>query len=122
MTGVTLGQSVVLMLLFTVHGHVRPIGRSGCRGEGPVASCFTIGLHASLGRGRSTPRGSGAPVLTLQGLGEVEIVPDSAQGSSALMTSWGSGEAEIATRGAYLTRDPSARLKRDGGWLSALSD
>jgi hypothetical protein len=26
---------------------------------------------------------------------------------------------EIAARGAYLTRDPSARLERDGGWLLA---
>jgi hypothetical protein len=40
------------------------------------------------------PRGSGAPVLTLQGSGEVEIVPNRARGSGALMTSWDSGEAE----------------------------
>jgi hypothetical protein len=38
MTRVTLGQSVVLVLLFTVHGHVRPIGGSGCRGEGSRGS------------------------------------------------------------------------------------
>jgi hypothetical protein len=35
------------------------------------------------------PRGSGAPVLMLHGLGEAEIVPDGVQGSGALMTSWG---------------------------------
>jgi hypothetical protein len=29
-----LGQSVVLVPLFTVHGHVHPIGGSGCRGWG----------------------------------------------------------------------------------------
>jgi hypothetical protein len=29
------------------------------------------------------PRGSGAPVLTLQGSGEAEIVPDGVQGSGA---------------------------------------
>jgi hypothetical protein len=68
------------------------------------------------------PRGSGAPVLTLQGSGEAEIVLNRAQGSGALMMSWGSGEAETAARGAYLARDLSARLGRDGGWLSASSD
>jgi hypothetical protein len=68
------------------------------------------------------PRGLGAPVLTLPGSGEAEIVPDKAQGSSALMTSWGSGEAETIVRGAYLARDLSARLGRDGGRLSASSD
>jgi hypothetical protein len=41
------------------------------------------GSYASLGRGRSMPRGSGAPVLTLQGSGEAEIVPDGVQGSGA---------------------------------------
>jgi hypothetical protein len=61
------------------------------------------------------PRGSGAPVLMLQGSGEVEIVPDRAQGSAALMTSWGSGEAKTATRGTYLAQDLSARLRRDRG-------
>jgi hypothetical protein len=35
MTGVILSQSMVLVLMFIVHGHVRPIDRSGCRGEGP---------------------------------------------------------------------------------------
>jgi hypothetical protein len=34
------------------------------------------------------PRGLGAPVLTLQRLGEVEIIPDGVQGSGALMTLW----------------------------------
>jgi hypothetical protein len=35
MTGVILGQSAILMLLFTVRGHVRPIGGNGCRGWDP---------------------------------------------------------------------------------------
>jgi hypothetical protein len=35
------------------------------------------------------PRGLGAPVLTLQGSDEAEIVPDRAQGSGTLMTSGG---------------------------------
>jgi hypothetical protein len=30
-------------------------------------------------------------MLTLQGSGEVEIIPDRVQGSGALMTSWGLG-------------------------------
>jgi hypothetical protein len=42
---------------------------------GPRAQCAR-GPYASLGRGRSMPRGSGAPILTLHGSGEAEIVPD----------------------------------------------
>jgi hypothetical protein len=34
------------------------------------------------------PRGSGAPVLTLPGSGEAEVILDRAQELSALMTSW----------------------------------
>jgi hypothetical protein len=60
----------------------------------PVAPRLARGLYVSLGQGRSTPRGSGAPVLILQGSGEAEIVPDGTQGLGALMTSWGSDEAE----------------------------
>jgi hypothetical protein len=30
-----LGQNAVPTLLFTMHGHVCPIGGNGCRGEGP---------------------------------------------------------------------------------------
>jgi hypothetical protein len=56
-----------------------------------VAPRLARGLHVSLRRGRSTLRGSGAPVLTSQGSGEAEIVPERAQGSGALMTSWGLG-------------------------------
>jgi hypothetical protein len=74
MTGVMLGQGVVPMLLFVVHGHVRPISGSGCRGWGPRGSRLDIGLHMSLGQGGSTPRVSSAPMLTLSG-------------SDALMTS-----------------------------------
>jgi hypothetical protein len=58
----------------------------------PVVPHLARGLHMSLGRGGSTPRGS-----------------------SALMTLWGSGEVETAARGAYLTRDRSVRLGWDGG-------
>jgi hypothetical protein len=65
----------------------------------PVAPRLAKGLHVSLGRGRGTLRGSGA-----------------------LMTSWGSDEAEIIAQGAYLAQDLSARLEQDGGWLSALSN
>jgi hypothetical protein len=82
-----------------------------------VAPRLAIGLHVSLGRGRSTLRGLGAPMLTLLGSGEAEIVPDRAQGSSALMMPWGLGEVETAARGAYLTLVLSARHGWDGGWL-----
>jgi hypothetical protein len=56
---------------------------------GPVASCFARGLHASLKRGRSMSRGSGASVLMLLGSDVAEIVLDRAQGSGASMMSWG---------------------------------
>jgi hypothetical protein len=74
MTGVMLGQGVVLVFLLTVRGHVHPIGRSGCRGEGPMAPCLARRLHMSLGRGRSVLRGSGAPVPMLQGSGAFDDV------------------------------------------------
>jgi hypothetical protein len=51
--------------------------------------------------------------------GKAENAP---RGSGTLMMSWGSGEVETAARGAYLARDLFARLGRDKGWLSALSD
>jgi hypothetical protein len=38
MTGVMLDQSAIPMLLFTVHGHVCPIGGNGCCGRGPRGS------------------------------------------------------------------------------------
>jgi hypothetical protein len=63
-----------------------------------VAPHLARGIHASLERGRSTPRGSGASVLILQGSGEAEIVPDGAQGLGALMMSWASGEAECVPK------------------------
>jgi hypothetical protein len=91
MTRVMLGQSVVPALLLTVHGHVCLIGGSGCRGGGGVASRLARGLHVSLGQGGSTPRGSDAPVLLLPRSGEAEVIPDRAQGSGALTTSWGLG-------------------------------
>jgi hypothetical protein len=80
------------------------------------------GHHVSLEQGRSMPRGLGAPVLTFQESGEAEIVPERAQGSGALMTSWGSDKVKTAARDTYLARDLSARLGWDGGWLSASSD
>jgi hypothetical protein len=61
MTGVMLSQSVILVLLLTVHGHVRSIGRSGCHGwRIPVAHRLTRGLYVSLGQGGSKLRGSSA--------------------------------------------------------------
>jgi hypothetical protein len=48
------GQGVVPMLLLTMHGHVRPISRSGCRGWG--------GLWLTV-----LPEGSTCP------LGEAEV-------------------------------------------------
>jgi hypothetical protein len=54
-----------------------------------MAPGLARGPYASLGRVGSKPRGSEAPVLTLQGSNEVEIVLDGVQGSGALMTSCG---------------------------------
>jgi hypothetical protein len=89
---VMLGQGVVSVLLFTVHGHVRPIGGSGCHGMGaPVAPCLARGLHMFLGWGGSTPRGSGA-----------------------LMTSWGLERGENC-RPRRLSR-PRPLCKARAGW------
>jgi hypothetical protein len=52
------------------------------------------------------PRGSGDPVLMLQGLEEAKIVPDGAQGPGALMTSWGIGQdGRHPQASGYLTTD-----------------
>jgi hypothetical protein len=93
-----LDQSVVFMFLFTVHGHVRPIGGKGRCGGGPVAPRRARVLHVSLGLGRSMLSGSDAPVLTLQGSDEAEIVSDGTQESGALTTSWGLGEAKAVPK------------------------
>jgi hypothetical protein len=42
------------------------------------------GPYVSLERGRNMPRGSGAPVLMLQGSGEAEIISDEVQGCKVL--------------------------------------
>jgi hypothetical protein len=84
-----LDHSAAPMLPSTVHGRVRPISGNRCRGGGPCGSrpCQRA-LRVPWAR-RKCAKGSGAPVLTLQGLSEAEIVPDGVQGSRALMTSWG---------------------------------
>jgi hypothetical protein len=73
-----LGQGVVPVLLLTVHGHVHPIGGSGCRGWGaPVAPRLTRGFHVSLGRGGSGLKGSSA-LMTSRGSGEAKKMPPEA--------------------------------------------
>jgi hypothetical protein len=71
-----------------------PSVRMGAMVGGHAALGLARGRHASLERGGSVPRGSGAPVPVLQGLSEAENTPDGLQGSGALMTSWGSDEAK----------------------------
>jgi hypothetical protein len=91
MTEVTLSQGVLLVLLFAVHGHIRPIGGSQWHGWGvPVAHRLARGLHVSLGQCGSKPRGSGTF--------------DDATGPRA--------RRRDVARGAHLARDLSARL----GW------
>jgi hypothetical protein len=63
MTGVTLGQSVVPVLLFSMVTSI-PSAEVGAVVRGPVASCFARGLHVSLGRDGSTPRGLGALMMS----------------------------------------------------------
>jgi hypothetical protein len=55
--------------------------------EAHAALGHARGPYASLGRVGRMPRGLGALVLTLQGSGKAEIVPDGVQGSGTLMTS-----------------------------------
>jgi hypothetical protein len=71
MIGVMLDQSVVPMPSFTVHGHVRPISGDGCCGGPPVALNLARGLPMSLRRGESMLRELAAPMLMLEGSGEV---------------------------------------------------
>jgi hypothetical protein len=86
------GQGVVPVLLLTVHGHVYPIGGSGCYGLGALmAHRLARGFHVSLGRGKSKLRGSNA-LMTSWGLGrggkmppEAPISPEtSPQGSGGI--------------------------------------
>jgi hypothetical protein len=98
MTGVMLGQGMVPVLLLTMHGHVRPIGGSECRGWGPRGS-------PSCQRAPRVPR---ARRKYAEGVGRFDDVMRAR------------GEAETAAQGAYLARDLSARLGRDGGWISCL--
>jgi hypothetical protein len=76
-----------------------PSVRMGAAVRALVAPRLTRGLHVPLGQGRSMPRGSGAPVLTLQV-------------SGALMTSWGSDEVETAARGVGLAGGLTVGLGR----------
>jgi hypothetical protein len=56
-----LGQSMVPVLLLTVHGHIRPIGGAGATVRGvPMACHLARGFHASLGQDGSKPMGLGA--------------------------------------------------------------
>jgi hypothetical protein len=58
-------------------------------------------------------------MLMLQGSGDAKIIPDRAQGSGALMMSWGSGEAETAAQGLSHPRPfrkAQARRKLDFGF------
>jgi hypothetical protein len=84
-----LDQNAVPMFLSTVHGRVCPISENGRSGGGPrgFPPCQRI-LRVPRARQKHAKR-VGHPVLTLQGSGEAEVVSDGAQGSGALITSWG---------------------------------
>jgi hypothetical protein len=81
-----LGQGVVPVLLLTVHGHVRPICGSGCRGWAP----------------RGSPSCKRAPRVPRTRRKYVEGV------ERFWWRHEGSSEAKTVTRGAYLARDLSA--------------
>jgi hypothetical protein len=86
--------SEVHTFLSTVQDRVRPISGNGCCSGGARSSWSCQGRHASLRRGGSVPRGSGAPVPMLEGSGEAENAPDGLQGLGALMMSWGLGRGK----------------------------
>jgi hypothetical protein len=67
MTGVILGQSMVLVFLLTVHGHVCPISGSGCHGEGPHGSPSCQRAPRVSQAKQKYAKGSSAPMLTLPG-------------------------------------------------------
>jgi hypothetical protein len=85
---VMLGLGVVPVLLLTMHGHVSPIGRSGCHGWGPRGS-------PSCERAPHVPR---ARRKYTEGFRHFDDII----GARA--------RRKNAARGAYLTRDLSARL------------
>jgi hypothetical protein len=67
MTGVMLGQSTVPILLFTTHGHARPIDENGCRGWDPVAPCLARGLHDLSSEAEVCQEGRALPCLRCRG-------------------------------------------------------
>jgi hypothetical protein len=90
MTGVMLGQRFTRSYPLCRVVSVPSVGMGVVVGD-HTALGLAKGRHASLGRGGSVPRGSGAPVPMLEGSGEAENAPDGLHGLGALMTSWGLG-------------------------------
>jgi hypothetical protein len=78
MTEVILSQGVVLVLLFTMHGHIHPIGGSTCpSGEAEVSSGgWALSMTPrGLGRGgEMSPEVPISPETSLQGSGRMEFV------------------------------------------------
>jgi hypothetical protein len=111
MTGVMSDHNVAPMLPFTVHGRVVPSLGMGAVVGAHTAPGLARGPYVSLGRGGSMPRESGVPVLTLQRLGETEIVLDGVQGLGTLMTSWG-WPCPRPYGGARARREPALSLGR----------
>jgi hypothetical protein len=99
MTGVTLSQGVVLVLLFAMRGHVRPIGGNGCRGWGsPWLTILPEGYTCPSGEAEVS-RGGWARSMTPWGLRrgremspEVPILPETSP--------QGSGRMEFVVRAA----------------------
>jgi hypothetical protein len=69
--------------------------------------CLARGLHASLGQGRSMPRGRALPCLRCRGWARQKLFPTGRRGQALWWRHGGLGEAEIAARAAYLARDLS---------------
>jgi hypothetical protein len=92
MTGVTLGQGMVPVLLLVVHGHVHPIGGSGCHDWG--SPWLTILLE-----GYTCPSG------------EAEV---SRGGRALLMTSRGLRRGREMSSEALIS--PETSLQGSGGW------
>jgi hypothetical protein len=99
MTGVIMSQDMVLVLLFAVHGHVRPIGGSGHRGWGvPWLTILLEGYKCPSGEAEVT-RGGRVLSMTPRGLGRGgEMSPEAP--ISPKTSPQGSGRMEFVVRAA----------------------
>jgi hypothetical protein len=80
MTGVMLGQSMVPALLLTVHGHVRPIGGSGCRDGPPWLPVLPDGFTCPSGNAKVRQGDRALPCFRCRGRERQKSFPTGRRG------------------------------------------